>query len=314
MFAQIIVNLPGISGTFDYRILPELERQVEPGCLVEVPFGKQMVQGVVLSLSEESAISDTKYIVALLDSRPVVTPLQMQLAQRMSEQTLAPLAACVDFMLPPGLSQQADTLYSLGGQTQNPSEKRVTGFSAENLSGVEKRLLNLLEKRGPLRGRQVNAALSRLEWKSSSKSLVKKGLILARPVLPPPAVRPKFVRTARIACSPAELSVYMVQQKDSATSRRRSAVLRYLLEEPLPVAVQWVYAASGATLPDLKELAELDLIQLSESEVWRDPLENIIPPPAEMPLLTHEQQEAWDKIRSSLEKANTGSHPPPIPA
>ena len=64
---------------------------------------------------------------------------------------------------------------------------------------------------------------------------------------------------------------------------RRLRILRYLAAERIPVAVPWVYAASGGNLADLQRLAELELILLGESEIWRDPLENIILTPAEAP-------------------------------
>ena len=54
--------------------------------------------------------------------------------------------------------------------------------------------------------------------------------------------------------------------------RRRQAALRFLIREPEPVNVAWVYAESGCNLADLQELAERELILLSETEIWRDPL------------------------------------------
>ena len=54
---------------------------------------------------------------------------------------------------------------------------------------------------------------------------------------------------------------------------RRQAALRYLIEQPEPVNVSWVYAQSGSNLADLQELEERGLIRLFESEIFRDPLE-----------------------------------------
>ena len=49
-YARVSVNVPQVSGAFDYAIPAALTGQISPGCLVEVPFGSQLVQGVVLSL------------------------------------------------------------------------------------------------------------------------------------------------------------------------------------------------------------------------------------------------------------------------
>jgi hypothetical protein len=56
---------------------------------------------------------------------------------------------------------------------------------------------------------------------------------------------------------------------------RRKAALDFLLGEGIPVNVAWVYAASGANATDLKILEEKGFVQLSEMEIWRDPLDHI---------------------------------------
>ncbi len=60
-----------------------------------------------------------------------------------------------------------------------------------------------------------------------------------------------------------------------AVQERRQRALEYLMEEPIPVEVTWVYAASGCNMADLIVLQEMDLLVLSETEVWRDPLKNV---------------------------------------
>jgi primosomal protein N' (replication factor Y) len=89
-------------------------------------------------------------------------------------------------------------------------------------------------------------------------------------------------------------------------------MLRYLLREPGPVDVSWVYAESGGNLADLHKLAEMDLVVLGESEAWRDPLEAIEPQPAQPPQLTSDQQHCWDEIEPTLREAANGNPVPPF--
>ena len=49
-FVRVAVNVPTVSGEYDYHLPPELEGRVEVGHLVRVPFGAQMVQAVILQL------------------------------------------------------------------------------------------------------------------------------------------------------------------------------------------------------------------------------------------------------------------------
>ena len=101
MFAQVVVNVPAVRGVFDYSVPADI--QALPGCLVMVPFGAQTVQGIILRLSDTASVAQVRPISALLDTEPVLTPLQLELAQRMAEETLSSLAACVELMLPPGV-------------------------------------------------------------------------------------------------------------------------------------------------------------------------------------------------------------------
>jgi hypothetical protein len=75
---------------------------------------------------------------------------------------------------------------------------------ARELSPTQRRLVSLLHKHGPLRGAQLDRMLPQTDWRSAARSLVRSGVIASEPVLPAPRVRPRVVRTARLACSPEQ--------------------------------------------------------------------------------------------------------------
>ncbi len=292
MYARIAVNVPQVTGLFDYHLPAELAESIQPGCLVVVPFGAQTVQGIVLARLPEAQVAGTRPVLALLDPQPVLTPQQMELAQQMAEQTLSPLAVWLHLMLPPGLSQQADTLYGLAGRPAGEEPPQ---------EGLQARLLARLQARGEQRGRQLEAAFPRQNWKSAIQALIRRGWVLSRLVLPSPSVRPKTIRMVHLAVSPPVAEAAMPELGRDAALARRQAMLRFLIQEPWPVAAPWLYAVSGGNLADLKALANKDLIVISESEVWRDPLENVVPAPNEPPPLTAAQQSVWEALRPALQ-------------
>ena len=57
MFARLAINLPAVSGMFDYAIPPEFAGQIGPGSLVTAPFGNQTVQGVVMELVDVPSVA-----------------------------------------------------------------------------------------------------------------------------------------------------------------------------------------------------------------------------------------------------------------
>lgn len=295
MFARLAVNIPAVSGIFDYTIPAELAPHVQAGCLVTAPFGNQTVQGIIIELTESSPIQNPKPILDLLDPAPLLTPPQIALALRLAESTLNPLAAIVGLMIPTGLSQQADVLYQTvdhGPQTEENGP----------LSTVRGRLLKLLKERGPLRGRQIDSHFAKVDWRKTANMLVKKGVLSSRNVLPPPRVRPKHIRVAQLAVTPEAAEAEMGKLGSTKqTQARREAALRFLIQQPEAINVSWVYAETGCNLADLQELEERGLIRLFENEIFRDPLGKLEKPEmGDSITLSAEQSFALTQIVNSI--------------
>ena len=291
-FVRVAVNVPSPAGVFDYVVPDRLAGQIQPGNLVLVPFGTKNVHAVVIESIAKSSVVGTKEIASLGDPQPVMTPAQIHLARSMEQSTLSPLAAVIGLFLPPGLAVQADTRFSITNQD----------FAADELGEVQRRLVKLLEERGGLRGRQIERALPQIEWRKAAQSLVRRGILEAESVLPPARVRPKFVRRAQLAVSPAAAEAAIPKLGNRLTQARRAKALRYLIGRPEAINVSWIYAESGCNLVDLQELAERQLITLQETEIWRDPVQNIerqVSARADI-LLSAEQQAVWDQLETAL--------------
>jgi primosomal protein N' (replication factor Y) len=293
IYLEIAVNVSHVDDVFHYHLPPELEGRVQTGHLVVVPFGEQRVQGVVLRQVAAPAVPETRPVAELVDPKAVVTPDQIRFAEALAAEANMTLAAAVNLMLPAGLAQHADRLFSLLPGPRDPA----------GLSALQKRLLNLLERRGALRGRQIDRAVPRTNWRASMRALTRRKMVSSESVLLPPAVRAKFIRMAQIAAAPKKVEAAIADLgATEATQSRREKILRFLLAEAVPVDVSWVYAQSGGNLADLKLLAERELIVLLESEVLRDPLEGMQVAADLGPLqLTADQRAAWCEVESALE-------------
>jgi len=296
-YARVAVNVPAISREFDYLIPEEFQGKISAGSLVEVPFNNRLLQGVVTRLVNIPEVVDVKPIISLVDPFPVLTARQLQLAGFLSETTMAPLCQCIDLMIPPGLSSQADTLVELIDGNE----------SLDGLGQTEVRLMKQLIERGNLRLRQLEAAIPHVPLQGSIRKLQQAGKIKTRSILLPPRVKPKLIRTASLAHPIDSISnLKLAGQKAEKTHLRRQMALEFLSNEALPVDVTWIYAASGCTLADLVALQEMNLIVLHETEIWRDPLKNVIPLDQANPVLTSDQKTAWETISHTLQQVNTG--------
>lgn len=289
-YAVIAVNLTPIRGTFHYKIPDRLASRIGPGHLVTAPFGKRRVQGIVVGLDDWAPVPDIRPLDELLDPNPVLTGTQLRLAEWMQRETASPLIDCLTLMLPPGLSRQADGLFDLTG---SPKDAQTTS---------ERRLIQLLQRRGPLRGRQISRALGKLDWSRAARSLIRRGVLDRSSVLDPPRIHPRTVRTARLARPPHELGAALDQIGRTPTTRlRRTKMVEMLVAEREPIDVTWLYAESGGNLADLHYMEGLGLISLGQAEVWRDPLESVEYVPSEPPELTRQQLAVWQPLEQAIQ-------------
>ena len=220
-FVQVAVNVPSVAGVFDYAVPEGFEAAA--GQLVTVPFGRQTTQGVILRFVDSPSVPEVKALLSILDPLPVLSQNQIALAGSLAESNLLPLAAVIEMMLPPGLSQQADVRYSL--------RERAPSAEEEPLSQLGARLVKLLEERGPLRGRQIDRHVGRVEWRGGAPAHPS-GRLESQPVLPAPALRPKLIRTAQLGVSLEEAEAAMPSLgHTAATLQRRQAALRCLMRD-----------------------------------------------------------------------------------
>jgi primosomal protein N' (replication factor Y) len=307
MYAEVLVNLP-VEGTFHYHIPAELAGRLQIGHLVEVTFGQQKAQGVVLGFDQRSPVKDTKPVERLVDHRPLVSERQLALARWMSEAYLAPLADCVRLFIPPGMSKRGDVLVT---PVIDPDEIAAKG-------DTQARLLSLLKRRGALRGRQIARSLPRRNWRAALGDLVERGLALREPVLDPPSIGEKRVRVAELGVRPQDVETAIADvvapeempSTRQAAAQRRADVLRLLASRREPLEVGDIYAAvEGSSLADLRALADDDLVTLREEETWRDPLAGRTFVAETPPRMTPHQRAAWEAIRTAL---NATEPPRPI--
>jgi primosomal protein N' (replication factor Y) len=271
-FAEVALHLPRVQGTFTYHIPDELLPNLTPGHLVVVPFGRRRAQGIVLRLTEQSPVPETRPIEALVEAQPVLTPAQLGLVAWMHQATLAPIGACAATMIPAGLSQHADQEYRLLDAAFPPD------------GGRQGQLVKLLRARGPLRGRQIERRLGRRDrashhggdpggdWRRAADSLVRRGILESTPVLEEPRVAPRHIRTVRLAVPPAQAQESLGDLGRGKAAERRRSALQTVLEESKPLDVTWVYAEAGARAEDLRHLERRGLIAFDAREALRDPL------------------------------------------
>ncbi|MDR1980805.1 MAG: primosomal protein N' [Tannerellaceae bacterium] len=149
-YANVILPLP-LEDSYTYRIPPEMEKAVTPGCRVLVHFGKKRYYtAIVLSIHERTpdAGFETKEISALLDTAPVLRRPQLRFWEWIASYYLCKMGDVYKAALPSGLKLESETTVTCNHAFETdlplrPNEQSVldafSGKSTLTLSEVEKK-------------------------------------------------------------------------------------------------------------------------------------------------------------------------------
>ena len=180
-FADVAVDAPvDHSRTFTYRVPPRLS--VQPGQLVWVPFGSQILQGIVVELSPSEPEFPTRDILQAVEPAPLLSPELLRLGQWLSRYYRSPLFAALSLMLPPGFeSRVRSRVFPVEGAAPDPQTMREETASAlEALSsGGGMSQADFVK----LSGRRGTRDLNRL---------VEQGAVRREVTIPRPRVVPKY--------------------------------------------------------------------------------------------------------------------------
>ncbi len=133
LFAEVLLPLP-VPGTFTYRVPFALNDKVKPGQRVTVQFGKRRVYaGLVMALHEKPpAKGIPKYILSVLDEKPLVNDIQMHFWHWIADYYMSTPGEVMHVALPSvfRLSSESAVVLMPGfepdKQTLNESEYRIT--------------------------------------------------------------------------------------------------------------------------------------------------------------------------------------------
>ncbi|MBA7482795.1 Primosomal protein N' [subsurface metagenome] len=300
-YAEVSVNSPVAQRrTFSYAIPSGLNINV--GQVVWVPFGDKLLQGVVLELSEYPAVEETREVVGVIESTPVLSPAQVSLARWISEYYLSSLFDAVALMLPPGFRRKVVTFIS---RPATPPQYDTAALNQE-----QRQALYLIGKQDKVSLRELEMVLGRKKAQAVVSQLVARGLVARSYELEKVKVKPKRVRYLRLKVGAGEAQREAARLQEQGRASRQASLLEFLSQAAQPVSLSAARQTVGGSAPVVNALVSKGLVEIQEVEVRREPIsyEGITP---SRPLkLTSAQKSAFESIRSSLLQMDKG-HPSP---
>ena len=298
-FAEVAVDAPtGHDRTFSYSAPPSLSLQ--PGHLVQVPFGPRTIQGVVFSLPRTPQVAETREILGTTDTGPLLTETQLSLARWISRHYMCPLFEAAAMMLPPGGRVRPKTYLSLSPDFGIPG---VDGDEELSLTPAQRRALEYVRSKGKVDQERLIEALGQ-GARAALGRLVDREIIVRSIATRRPTIARKYRDYAGLAPdAPPDLPQWL--PKATHRAPRQAAFLSRLLENGSPISLADARKEYGASA--VNALLAKGWIHKERVAVDRDPLAGkafSTSPPA---TLTPRQESVASQIRSILE--GTTSHP-----
>jgi primosomal protein N' (replication factor Y) len=297
-YAEVAVNSPGSRSTFCYAI--PLELNVSVGQAVWVPFGSRVIQGIVLGLSDEPSVEETKEIAGIVTDGPLLSPIQVKLAQWISEHYFAPLFDALALMLPPGFERRAITCFQLTDSQIDlpltPEQRQILHI----MKGEKKTSLPELEKAvGKRRARQITDQLL-------DRQLITKTLEFEKA-----KIKPKTLPYVKLIADREEVEVEKARLEKSR-GYKQAELLEFLAGQTQHVSISELRKRFNCSLATIKALEGRHLVSVERLRVRRDPLSHLSLTTSLPPVLTSSQQAAWKSIQDIIAREERQLGKPPV--
>ena len=166
MYASVLVEIisKNINKTFTYEKPDNMNIQI--GIRVQVPFGKQIVEGFVVDITNVKPEYETKKIIKAIDTKPVLNEEMLELGKYISNKTLCTLTNSYQTMLPKALKAKNDVKINKKYVTYIVINKEV------DLKNKQKEIYDLVKEKGKV----LKSILSEISA-SSLKTLLKNEIL-----------------------------------------------------------------------------------------------------------------------------------------
>lgn len=299
-FAEVVVPLP-VSGSFTYRIPRELEDAVKPGCRVMVQFGQRKVMAALVREvhSRIPQLITPKYILGLLDEKPVVNPIQFKFWDWISSYYVCHTGEIMAAALPAALRLNSEARIMI-----HPS------FTVDHqtLNDNEYLILEALQTQPQLTIEEVSKIVGFKKVMPLLKGMIEKQhLIMEEELVQREMPKTKaYVRLSEEFKDQEKLRNLMDQLAKRAY-KQLEALIVYLRETRFPlgdaadVEQSLITEASGASAAQIKALVDKGVF-VSERKVVSRLEQFHVTTEASQVQLSAAQQSALDNIKQKFEE------------
>ena len=300
LFADILLPLP-LEGTFTYRVPYELNDFLKPGHRVAVQFGrKKIYAGIVKNIhTDPPGKGVVKYIISILDEKPVVNKKQLVFWEWMARYYLAHEGDVLNAALPSAFKLASESKVILS-----------SGFipDSDTLSEFEYRVTEALLQKKKLTVDELSKIVGYTKILPLLKNMIDKKIIMMEEELEE-KYKPKTEKFVRIAPEifDEEILRELMDELSKRAFKQLEILMKYLSlagfdkKEPVWIPQKELLKGSDVTASVLKTLKEKGIFEIEEREVSRLAVPDGAAVSPESIKLSDIQAKAYDEIKKGFE-------------
>lgn len=168
MYANVIVEITAkaVDKTFTYKIPEKYQETIQIGSRVKVPFGKQTLEGFVLTIQNQAPTTyEIKEIIAPLDKTPLLNEEMLYLGEKISQTTLCTKISAYQVMLPKALKASHKTNIKIKEDKYlklNTTKEQVINYLEKCRYPKQKEILTYLLENKELKVTRIDSTINTL--------------------------------------------------------------------------------------------------------------------------------------------------------
>jgi primosomal protein N' (replication factor Y) len=290
-FAEVAVPVP-LRRTFTYRVPAEYRADSKIGARVQVPFGKQILTGYIVVFHAEPdagiPLEEIKDIADLVDTEPLFSDEILKLTQWTADYYAASWGEILKASLPAGINVSIEKKISITPAGKEAAKKQALAQVSDKTIGA--RVLAFLSENeaAPL------GELAKMFGTGARREipkLAKAGLVTITLEEKEEKARPKLQRVVRLL---------KAEDDGKKLGAAQEKVIRHLERNNGEMPAAELIKAAEVSSSVLKTLEKRGLIEITEEEVFRDPLFHAALPEITDLVLTAAQSETLQKIDKAI--------------
>lgn len=263
MFVKVVFPLP-FRNSFTYSVPTEIEEKLDVGYRVVCPFGKRVLTGFVIDVSELTDVKEKiKPIMDVLDSQPIFSRKSLKFYEWVSEYYLSSLGEALKNSVPYGLDVESKKT------VVSDKEYCLTLYAKEkNAKSTRAKILKLLSEKETYKISYLQKLVKKKSIYSVLQTLEKNGALTVLNNIEDSKVKIKKVKFVSLAKSIDEVYAFM-PEIEKKSPKQVVILLELLSKKKASIKQSDLLKKTNSNQSSLNSLEKKGIIKIELKEVER---------------------------------------------